>query len=143
VREHRLYQADWLIRFYGFKVDEIAASGNLDLAVDPKLSWALGHCHLFPIDLNKASRELLLRAPGLGQKSVERILRMRRWHKLRCQDLARLRLPVSKVLPFVIVADHRPSALALDSDNLAGVFRRPGQQLDLFPVEQSVLSGEL
>jgi predicted DNA-binding helix-hairpin-helix protein len=86
---------------------------------------------------------LLLRVPGLGQKSVERILRMRRWHKLRCQDLARLRLPVSKVLPFVIVADHRPSALALDSDNLAGVFRRPGQQLDLFPVEQSVLTGEL
>ena len=142
VREHRLYQADWLIRFYGFKVDEIVASGNLDLAVDPKLSWALGHGHLFPIDLNKAPRELLLRVPGLGQKSVERILRTRRWHKLRCQDLARLRLPVSKVLPFVIVADHSPSALALDSDNLARQFKRPAQQLDLFPVEQSVFTGE-
>ena len=143
VREHRLYQADWLIRFYGFRADEIASSGNLDLAVDPKLSWALGHCHLFPIDLNKAPRELLLRVPGLGQKSVERILRLRRWHKLRFQDLARLRLPVSKVLPFVIVADHNASALALDSDKLARQFQRPAEQLDLFPFEQSVITGEL
>ena len=141
VREHRLYQADWLIRFYGFKVDEIAASGNLDLAVDPKLSWALAHGQFFPIDLNKAPRELLLRVPGLGQKSVERILRLRRWHKLRVQDLARLRLPVSKVLPFVIVADHKASALALEK--LAHQLKGPAQQLELFPVEQSVISGEL
>src|SRR4051794_16907973 len=85
VREHRLYQADWLVRFYGFKATELTTAGkpNLDLAVDPKLSWALRNRHVFPIDLNKAPREFLLRVPGLGTKSVERLLRVRRWHRVR------------------------------------------------------------
>ena len=82
-----------------------------------------------------------MRVPGLGQKSVERILRLRRWHQLRVQDLARLRLPVSKVLPFVIVADHKASALALEK--LAHQLKGPAQQLELFPVEESIISGEL
>ncbi|HEX8680106.1 MAG TPA: putative DNA modification/repair radical SAM protein, partial [Chthoniobacterales bacterium] len=85
VREHRLYQADWLVRFYGFKAHELttATAPNLDLSLDPKLSWALRHRHLFPVDVNKAPRELLLRVPGLGTKAVERIVKIRRWHKLR------------------------------------------------------------
>lgn len=68
VREHRLYQADWLVRFYGFKADELTtrAAPNLDLAIDPKLSWALRNRHIFPVDLNKAPRETLLRVPGWG-----------------------------------------------------------------------------
>ncbi|MDQ6625790.1 MAG: putative DNA modification/repair radical SAM protein, partial [Verrucomicrobiota bacterium] len=76
VREHRLYQADWLVRFYGYKAQELttAASPNLDLTIDPKLAWALRNRHVFPVDLNKAARQLLLRVPGLGTKSVERIL---------------------------------------------------------------------
>src|SRR5215210_7932350 len=70
VREHRLYQADWLMRFYGFKAAELttAAAPNLDLALDPKLAWALRNRHVFPVDLNKAPRELLLRVPGLGAR---------------------------------------------------------------------------
>ena len=75
MREHRLYQADWLYRFYGFAIDEIVAAtdgGMLDLDVDPKLAWALRTAARFPIDVNTASREELLRVPGLGVKSVDR-----------------------------------------------------------------------
>ncbi|MDQ6940849.1 MAG: putative DNA modification/repair radical SAM protein, partial [Verrucomicrobiota bacterium] len=145
VREHRLYQADWLVRFYGFKADELttAAAPNLDLAIDPKLSWALRHRHLFPIDLNKAPREMLLRVPGLGTKSVERIVRVRRWHKLRLDDLPRLHLSVKKVMPFVITADYNSANLAIDRVDLAQRIIPPAKQLALFGVESSVLTGQL
>jgi putative DNA modification/repair radical SAM protein len=112
VREHRLYQADWLMRFYGFDAQEIASprtGGMLRLEVDPKLAWALAHPERFPVDLNRAPRELLLRVPGLGVKAVDRLLLARRARRMRCDDLRRLRVPVQKVLPFVLLADHRPS----------------------------------
>lgn len=143
VREHRLYQADWLVRFYGFKVDEIATASepNLNLAIDPKLAWALRNRHHFPIDLNKAPRTLLLRVPGVGVKSVERILKLRRWHKLRFDDLARLHLPINKVTPFVVTADYRRSLLERD-DFLAEILA-PSKQLHLFPTETSVITGQL
>ena len=110
MREHRLYQADWLTRFYGFTHDEIlpASTAMLSLEVDPKLAWALAHRALFPVDLNRAPREMVLRVPGLGVKTVERLLRSRRVRRLRCQDLATLRVSLKKVLPFVELADHRP-----------------------------------
>src|SRR5262249_15555326 len=109
VREHRLYQADWLMRFYGFAHDEITPEGGmLALDIDPKLAWALAHRERFPVDLNKAPREVLLRVPGLGLGSVERLLQARRVRRLRHADLQRLRVPLRKVLPFVEVADHRP-----------------------------------
>lgn len=118
-REHRLYQADWLMRFYGFAADEIVpaapdadgAGGLLRLDVDPKLAWALAHPERFPVDLNTAPRELLLRVPGLGVKAVDRLLASRRVRRLRADDLQRLRVPVRKVLPFVLTADHRPHAV--------------------------------
>lgn len=109
VREHRLYQADWLMRFYGFEAKEIApTSGMLALDTDPKHAWALAHPEKFPVDLNRAPRELLLRVPGLGVKAVERVLAARRVRRLRADDLKRLHVPTRKVLPFVEVADHRP-----------------------------------
>ena len=113
VREHRLYQADWLMRFYGFNVSELTtgAEPNLPLNIDPKLAWALRHPEKFPVDLNEAPRELLLRVPGLGVRNVDRIIRIRRWHKLQLADLTRLRVPLSKAMPFVIVADHSPHLL--------------------------------
>ena len=85
VREHRLYQADWLTRFYGFGHDEIVVGGDglLSLEVDPKLAWALAHRERFPVDLNRAPRELMLRVPGLGVKTVDRLLAGRRWRRLR------------------------------------------------------------
>lgn len=113
LREHRLYQADWLMRFYGYAHDEIIAApdGMLSLDVDPKLAWARAHPEHFPVDLNRAPREWLLRVPGLGVKAVDRFLQARRVRALRSDDLARAHVPVRKVLPFVVLADHRPGAL--------------------------------
>jgi putative DNA modification/repair radical SAM protein len=134
VREHRLYQADWLMRFYGFAADEIASpdgGGMLRLEVDPKLAWALSHPEKFPVDLNRAPRELLLRVPGLGVKAVDRLLLARRVRRLRAEDLKRLHVPVQKVLPFVVVADHRPSQ-ALDGQKMLAAAKPAPLQAALF-----------
>ncbi|MBR0657431.1 putative DNA modification/repair radical SAM protein [Plastoroseomonas arctica] len=114
VREHRLYQADWLLRFYGFSLDEIVAGGEggmLDLAIDPKLAWALKNRADFPVDVNRAAREMLLRVPGLGAKTVGRILATRRHRGLRVDDLARLGVRLAPALPFLVALDHRPRML--------------------------------
>jgi putative DNA modification/repair radical SAM protein len=120
LREHRLYQADWLLRFYGFSLDEmpVETSGNLPLDMDPKLAWALAHRALFPIDVNRAPREMLLRIPGMGTKSVARVIAARRHRQLRMADLVRLRLSLTKLLPFMCAADHHPGA-TLDAASLA------------------------
>ncbi|MCE9660074.1 MAG: putative DNA modification/repair radical SAM protein [Burkholderiales bacterium] len=133
VREHRLYQADWLMRFYGFAHDEIvpAASGMLSLEVDPKLAWALAHRERFPVDLNSAPKEMLLRVPGLGVKSVGRVLQARRVRQLRAADLERMHLPLGKLLPFVVVADHRPGR-ELDAAGLVRRLAPPPRQESLF-----------
>lgn len=122
IREHRLYQADWLLRFYGFSREEVIAGGEggmLDLELDPKTAWALKHRDAFPVDLNRAPREALLRVPGLGVKTVDRIIAARRHASMRAADLARLRVSLAKVLPFVVTADHRPRVL--DSFGLRGL----------------------
>ncbi|MEO8045019.1 MAG: putative DNA modification/repair radical SAM protein [Spartobacteria bacterium] len=145
VREHRLYQADWLVRFYGFAAHELTTNEepNLDLTIDPKLAWALRHRALFPVDLNKAPRHLLLRVPGLGTKSVQRILQVRRWHKIRTEDLLRLHLPLKKVLPFVSTADQNSNHRTLERDDFAASLVVRPRQLDLFTIEPSVLDGQL
>ena len=133
LREHRLYQADWLMRFYEFKADELAldAAGNMDLSMDPKLAWALQHREQFPVDVNAATREMLLRVPGLGVKSVDKLLQARRHQRLRMDDLARLRLPMTKVAPFVVAGDYQPGGL-LDSARLAQRLVPKAAQLDMF-----------
>jgi putative DNA modification/repair radical SAM protein len=132
MREHRLYQADWLLRFYGFGLGDLRAAtkdGMLPLDMDPKLAWALGHRHLFPLDLNRASREELLRVPGLGVKTVERIIASRRVRALRYDDLARLKVSLRKVAPFVILPDHRPTRL-IDRGDLGSLIKpAPFEQL--------------
>ncbi len=145
VREHRLYQADWLMRFYGFKANELTneATPNLNLRIDPKLDWALRNRHWFPVNLNKAPRSLLLRVPGLGVKNAEKILQARRWSRVRLQDLIRLRMPLKKVMPFIEVADHHPQR-ELESDNLFARLAPSAEQMDLFRApEFSVLDGQL
>lgn len=134
LREHRLYQADWLMRFYGFDVGEIAPpgqSGMLDLDIDPKLAWALRNRERFPVDLNAADREMLLRVPGLGTRTVHKLLVMRRQRRLRYDDLVRLRVAMGKVSPFVVTLDHRPSS-DVDSLVLRAAAARPPAQADLF-----------
>jgi len=114
MREHRLYQADWLMRFYGFEEQELVTPGGmLSLAVDPKLAWALAHPEAFPVDLNRAARETLLRVPGLGTTSVQRLLDARRVRSLRLADVQRLGTEARRVLCFVVLPDHRPAPDAL------------------------------
>ena len=145
VREHRLYQADWLMRFYGFGARELTSDreSNLDLAIDPKLAWALRHRAFFPVDVNRADKHRLLRVPGLGVRNVMRILQVRRFHKLTLHDLAKLRVPMRKVRPWVITADFNAEALRVDRDDLRGRIVRPDAQLDLFETATAARSGEL
>ncbi len=133
-REHRLYQADWLMRFYGFDVGEVVAGGKdgmLDPAIDPKLAWALKHREQFPVDINRAPREVLLRVPGLGVTGVERILVNRRSQRLRLQDLGRLCGSVKRLKAFVVTRDWTPGNL-LDAESLRRGFVQKDAQLSLF-----------
>lgn len=134
LREHRLYQADWLYRFYGFEIEEITASrpnGMLSLDLDPKLAWAVQHRERFPVDVNCADRELLLRVPGFGVQTVDRILATRRHKRLRFEDLARLRLPLRTARPFIVVDGWSPGRL-LDAERFEALFRPEPVQLSLF-----------
>ncbi|WP_426027719.1 putative DNA modification/repair radical SAM protein [Brevundimonas sp. TWP2-3-4b2] len=120
MREHRLYQADWLMRFYGFsppEIGEATVDGMLDLAIDPKLAWALNSRAQFPVDVNTGPREMLLRVPGLGVKSVNRILQVRRWRTLRLEDIGRLCRGIDRVRPFITALDWTPGGLT-DAENL-------------------------
>ena len=134
VREHRLYQADWLMRFYGFAHEEIVSpqqGGMLALNMDPKLAWAIGHREQFPVNLNTAARGTLLRVPGLGVRTVDRLIATRRVRRLRHADLLRLHVPLAKVLPFVEVTDYQPGRLLEASDLEARLAPAP-RQAELF-----------
>jgi putative DNA modification/repair radical SAM protein len=135
MREHRLYQSDWLMRFYGFAPGEIVAAadatGMLPLDIDPKLAWALKHRDRFPVDVNRASRSMLLRIPGLGVKAVDAMLAVRRWRRLHLADIGRLTVSVAKLRPFLVAADWKPVALA-DAADLRPLVAPKRRQLELF-----------
>ena len=102
-RENRLYQADWLIRLYGFAIDEVITekAPNLDLTMDPKQAFALRHPTLFPVDVNTADREMILRVPGIGIRSANRIVSLRRRGRIRFEHLKQMGVVVSRALPFI------------------------------------------
>lgn len=104
-REHRLYQADWLLRFYGFAADEILtpAMPNLDLTIDPKAQWALSHLGQFPVEINRASRAVLLRVPGIGPISANRILAARRFGTLNIDGLKRMGVVLKRAIYFITI----------------------------------------
>ena len=134
MREHRLYQSDWLMRFYGFAPAEVQAAtddGMLPLDIDPKLAWALKFRSDFPVDVNRAPKAMLLRVPGLGTKAVARILASRRWRTLRLDDIARLTVSIAKLRPFIIAADWRPTLLT-DREDLRARLTSPPKQMELF-----------
>ena len=134
MREHRLYQSDWLMRFYGFSPADVTGAmddGMLPLDIDPKLAWALRFREQFPVDVNRAPKESLLRVPGLGTKAVKRILQSRRWRRLTLADVGRLTTSVAKIRPFVITTDWRPTLLT-DRADLKTLVAPRGGQLELF-----------
>ena len=108
LREHRLYQADFLLRGYGFNVAELFEQpGNLPLDMDPKLAWALGHRDQFPVDLNRAPLRMIARVPGIGMRNAKRLVELRRSRRVRYEALVRLRCPLEKIKPFVVTQDYR------------------------------------
>jgi predicted DNA-binding helix-hairpin-helix protein len=135
MREHRLYQSDWLMRFYGFKPAEVQRAaddtGMLPLDIDPKLAWALKFRDSFPVDVNRAPKEMLWRVPGLGTKAVDRILASRRLRKLRLDEVARLTVSIAKVRPFITTIDWRPLLLT-DRADLRTLLAPRQQQYELF-----------
>jgi putative DNA modification/repair radical SAM protein len=135
IREHRLYQSDWLMRFYGYKPAEVMqateADGNLPLDIDPKLAWALKFRERFPVDVNRAPKEALLRVPGLGVRAVQRIIASRRHRSMRLDDVAKLTVSISKVRPFIVTADWRPLLLT-DRADLRTLLAPRTEQLELF-----------
>ena len=101
-REHRLYQADWLLRFYGFTAEEIVEDdGNLSLELDPKCSWALRNLQYFPVEVNRAPLEMLLRVPGIGARSAYKITEARKYTKLTFEDLKKMRVVLKRARHFI------------------------------------------
>lgn len=135
MREHRLYQSDWLMRFYEFSPQEVADAaddtGMMPLDIDPKLAWALKHRARFPVDVNRAPREMLLRVPGLGTRAVGKILAARRWRRLSLADIGRLTVSIAKIRPFLIASDWRPVALA-DKLDVRTLVAPKTEQMELF-----------
>ncbi|MBD9387468.1 putative DNA modification/repair radical SAM protein [Rhizobium sp. CG4] len=133
MREHRLYQADWLYRFYGFDIGEITSTqkdGMLDLDIDPKLAWALANRQSFPVNVNTADREMLLRVPGFGTKTVNSVLSSRRFRRLRLEDLARFGVSIKKVKAFVVTEGWTPGKLT-ERPDLRAMFAPQPEQLTL------------
>lgn len=123
VRENRLYQADWLMRYYGFAPNEIVDKRQpfLDLEIDPKLAWALRNSHLFPIDINQAPREMLLRIPGVGVRSVQKILMARKFQTLSYYDLKKMGVTLSRAKYFITCSGATPLAGTIDPLRLRGL----------------------
>ena len=144
MREHRLYQSDWLMRFYGFSAGELTSEENpsLSLTEDPKAVWARTHPEYFPVDVNAAPREALLRVPGIGYRNAERILRIRRYHSLLVEDLRKLNIRIKSALPYLVAVDHLPSSVPRGKHSNDEPASGTTAQMDLF-APLSALSGVL
>jgi predicted DNA-binding helix-hairpin-helix protein len=116
-REHRLYQADWLLRYYGFRADELLdeAQPNLEPDLDPKTGWALRHLELFPVEINGADYEVLLRIPGIGVRSAQRIVRARRQGHLGIDDLHKLGVVLKRARYFITARGRYSGNCPIDS----------------------------
>ena len=136
LREHRLYQADWLLRFYGFSVDEIVGEGeNLSMEFDPKCAWALRNMHLFPVEINRAPLETLLRVPGIGAKNAYKIMEARKYTKLNFEDLTKMRVALKRAKHFITCNGKffgTENVTAVRGLLAAAETQENAQQLDLF-----------
>ena len=136
LREHRLYQADWLLRFYGFTVEELLTEQeNLTMEFDPKCAWALKNMHLFPVEVNHASLETLLRVPGIGAKNAYKIIEARKYCKLSFESLQKMRVALKRAKHFITCDgkffgaknEHAVRGLLADAE-----VKESAVQLDLF-----------
>ena len=144
LREHRLYQADWLLRFYGFEANEILDENHqtLNPLIDPKCNWAINHMELFPVEVNTAPREMLLRVPGMGVNSVIKILRARREGRLDFEGLRRIGVVLKRARYFITCSGKMMDGVKMNPDNIlralitpqgVGFLPEQGEQLSLFP----------
>jgi putative DNA modification/repair radical SAM protein len=132
LREHRLYQADFLLRGYGFRADELfQKDGDLPLDINPKLAWALAHRESFPVDLNRAPPWLIARVPGIGVRNAKRLAQLRRVRAIRYHDLIRLRCVMDQVKSFIVAQDYRPARVDMPSEQLRRALSRAPVQLAL------------
>lgn len=149
LREHRLYQADWLLRFYGFHAAELldAEHPNFNPLVDPKCSWALAHLDQFPIEVNTASREMLLRVPGIGVKSTMRIIQARRMGRLDFEGLRKIGVVLKRAQYFILCSGKMVEGLKVTPDGVLraliseqgqrDLIERKYEQLSFFDKDQS------
>jgi len=123
LRENRLYQTDWLLRFYGFSVGEILNNQhpNLDMDVDPKLSWALRNLHYFPVDVNTADKRLLARIPGIGMQSVQKIIKARKFRKLSWDHLKKIGVALNRAQYFMVCESRYWERRDLDAEKIKGM----------------------
>ena len=149
VREHRLYQADWLLRFYGFDAEELLpADQDLSLEFDPKCAWALAHMDLFPVEVNRAPLEMLLRVPGIGARGAQRILSARRYTKLTFEHLKKMRVVLKRARHFITANGkfYGAGEQAVRGLLAAAEASETAEQLSLFSMNETALSaltGEL
>ncbi len=150
LREHRLYQADWLIRFYGFNVNEICDEGeDLPLDLDPKCAWALRHMELFPVEVNTAPLETLLRVPGIGARGAYRITEARKYTSLDFDNLAKMRIVIKRAKHFITCKGKFYGSDSVKAVNAALLLEDRtdrAEQLSMFStpaVAQSALTGEV
>lgn len=123
LRENRLYQTDWLLRFYGFAVNEIVNEKhpNLDLSIDPKLSWALRNMQHFPVDINKADKLMLARVPGLGMRSVHKIINARKFRRLNWEHLKKIGIAFNRAKYFMVCESRNWERRDLDAEKIKGM----------------------
>ncbi|WP_320033851.1 putative DNA modification/repair radical SAM protein [Halarcobacter sp.] len=150
LREHRLYQADWLLRFYDFSWDEIVddRNPNLDEDVDPKTFWALNNLQYFPMEINKASKDELLRIPGIGVRGVFKILKARRFKSLDFDDLIKLKISLKRARYFITCKGKYQREVPLEQDRiktalLTSKINTKVKQPSLFDLQYSSITGEL
>ncbi|NLX77822.1 MAG: putative DNA modification/repair radical SAM protein [Clostridiaceae bacterium] len=139
LREHRIYQADWLLRFYGFNANELVDefNQNLDIDVDPKCGWALRNLHLFPVEVNKAPYEMLLRVPGIGNKTALKIVRARRLSSLSYDDLKQFRVVLKRARYFITCRGKYYGDVPFSAESIRNTIagkeeRLPYEQLRMF-----------
>ena len=135
LREHRLYQADWLMRFYGFRAGELLSEEkpNFNVFLDPKCDWALRHLECFPVEINSADYHTLLRVPGIGVRSAQKIVGARKYGKLDFDDLQKMRVVLKRALYFITCSGRMMYRTKLDEDYILRNLLDPREKLPVDP----------